>query len=184
MTANQIAYWGLVENQRANRVREATNWFSAYETQRHDVVGEQLGYGNLTETTRHNKAGEDLTNRSILATIRGQDVSAETARRGQDLTYEATTRGQDLNYNATTRGQSLTYNAAIRGQDLNREISYDKMLSDYKLGSYTAQVRANTEELGQLRAQQTAQARMSTDLVIAGTNNAMSVAKSIFGGIF
>jgi hypothetical protein len=114
-----------------------------------------------------------LTNKSILATIRGQDVSAETARRGQDLVYAATTRGQTLNYNAT-----------VRGQDINREIAYDRMLTDYKLGKYTADLRADVDRLGQLRQLEAAYLKSETDLIVARTRAGTDLIKTIFGGVF
>lgn len=172
MTANQIAYWNLQETSRANRVKEATNWFSASETQRHNVATEDLGKATLKETSRHNVASEGLTNKSILATIRGQDVAAKTARRGQDLVYDA-----------TTRGQTLTYNAAVRGQDITRSTAYDKMLTDYRLGKYQADIKSKTDRLGQIRGLQAAYAKSVTDLIIAGNRNSVDLIKSIFGGL-
>lgn len=173
MTANQIAYWNLQETNRANRVREATNWFGATETQRHNVATENLGSATLRETSRHNVASEGLTNRSILATIRGQDVAATTARRGQDLVYDS-----------TTRGQTLSYNAAIRGQDITRETAYDKMLTQYRLGKYQTDVKSKTDQLGQIRQQESAYAKMATDLTIAANKDSVSLTKLIFGGLF
>lgn len=172
MTANQIAYWTLVETSRANRVREATNWFSAIETQRHNVATEELGLATLKETSRHNLASESLTNKSILATIRGQDLAAETTRRGQDLVYLA-----------TTRGQTLTYNAAIRGQDITRETAYDKMLTDYRLGKYQADLKSKTDQLGQVRQLEAAYVKSKTDLQVAKIRFSSDLIKAIFGGV-
>lgn len=172
MTANQIAYWTLQETGRANRVREATNWFSALETRRHNVATEDLGSATLKETSRHNLASENLTSKSILATIRGQDLVAETTRRGQDLVYAA-----------TTRGQTLTYNAAIRGQDITRDTAYDKMLTDYRLGTYQADLKSKTDQLGQIRQLEAAYLKSDTDLQVAKIRSMDNLIKSIFGGL-
>ncbi|MDJ2444567.1 DNA transfer protein, partial [Salmonella enterica] len=44
--------------------------------------------GRLAETIRSNKAGEGLQARGQNITMRGQDMSASTARRGQDLAMQ------------------------------------------------------------------------------------------------
>lgn len=49
------------------------------------MVGREIDRGRLAETIRSNKAGEGLQARGQNITMRGQDMSASTARRGQDL---------------------------------------------------------------------------------------------------
>lgn len=49
------------------------------------IVGQALNRDKLNETIRSNKAGEGLQARGQNITMRGQDMSAATARRGQDL---------------------------------------------------------------------------------------------------
>ncbi|EDG4195522.1 DNA transfer protein [Salmonella enterica] len=49
------------------------------------MVGREIDRGRLAETIRSNKAGEGLQARGQNITMRGQDMSAATARRGQDL---------------------------------------------------------------------------------------------------
>ncbi|TBM04345.1 DNA transfer protein [Hafnia paralvei] len=49
------------------------------------VAGRDIDRGRLAETVRSNKAGEGLQARGQDITMRGQDISASTARRGQDL---------------------------------------------------------------------------------------------------
>ncbi|EDY7820000.1 DNA transfer protein, partial [Salmonella enterica] len=52
------------------------------------MVGRQLEKGRLDESIRSNKAGEGLQARGQNITMRGQDMSASTARRGQDLAMQ------------------------------------------------------------------------------------------------
>lgn len=54
MTNNQIAYWQLLETQRANRTREQ-------ETNRSNVAQEGLRRQEIAETGRHNYATEQLS---------------------------------------------------------------------------------------------------------------------------
>lgn len=49
------------------------------------IVGQALNRDKLNETVRSNKAGEGLQARGQDITMRGQDISASTARRGQDM---------------------------------------------------------------------------------------------------
>lgn len=49
------------------------------------VAGRDIDRGRLDETVRSNKAGEGLQARGQDITMRGQDISASTARRGQDM---------------------------------------------------------------------------------------------------
>lgn len=49
------------------------------------MAGRDIDRGRLAETVRSNKAGEGLQARGQDITMRGQDISASTARRGQDL---------------------------------------------------------------------------------------------------
>ncbi|EBV0770649.1 DNA transfer protein [Salmonella enterica subsp. enterica serovar Montevideo] len=52
------------------------------------MVGREIDRGRLAETIRSNKAGEGLQARGQNITMRGQDISASTARRGQDLAMQ------------------------------------------------------------------------------------------------
>lgn len=49
------------------------------------LTGREIDRGRLAETVRSNKAGEGLQVRGQNITMRGQDISASTARRGQDM---------------------------------------------------------------------------------------------------
>ncbi|HCD2513525.1 TPA: phage DNA ejection protein [Citrobacter freundii] len=49
------------------------------------LAGREIDRGRLAETVRSNKAGEGLQARGQNITMRGQDISASTARRGQDM---------------------------------------------------------------------------------------------------
>lgn len=55
------------------------------------MVGREIDRGRLAETIRSNKAGEGLQARGQNITMRGQDMSASTARRGQDLAMQRQT---------------------------------------------------------------------------------------------
>ncbi|ECZ6337616.1 DNA transfer protein [Salmonella enterica] len=52
------------------------------------MAGREIDQGRLAETIRSNKAGEGLQARGQNITMRGQDMSASTARRGQDLAMQ------------------------------------------------------------------------------------------------
>ncbi|EDQ6556795.1 DNA transfer protein [Salmonella enterica subsp. enterica] len=52
------------------------------------MAGREIDRGKLAETIRSNKAGEGLQARGQNITMRGQDMSASTARRGQDLAMQ------------------------------------------------------------------------------------------------
>ncbi|EBZ1023726.1 DNA transfer protein [Salmonella enterica subsp. enterica serovar Muenchen] len=52
------------------------------------MAGREIDLGRLAETIRSNKAGEGLQVRGQNITMRGQDMSASTARRGQDLAMQ------------------------------------------------------------------------------------------------
>ncbi|EEG3102422.1 phage DNA ejection protein [Salmonella enterica] len=52
------------------------------------MSGREIDRGKLAETIRSNKAGEGLQARGQNITMRGQDMSASTARRGQDLAMQ------------------------------------------------------------------------------------------------
>ncbi|EJW1525568.1 phage DNA ejection protein [Salmonella enterica] len=52
------------------------------------LTGREIDRGRLAETIRSNKAGEGLQARGQNITMRGQDMSASTARRGQDLAMQ------------------------------------------------------------------------------------------------
>ncbi|MDI8129875.1 DNA transfer protein, partial [Salmonella enterica subsp. enterica serovar Kentucky] len=52
------------------------------------MAGREIDRGRLAETIRSNKAGEGLQARGQNITMRGQDMSAFTARRGQDLAMQ------------------------------------------------------------------------------------------------
>lgn len=82
MTHNQIAYWQLQEDRRANLAREGeayranranerevhrANVAREEETQRHNTATEQFNISSLQETSRHNLAQEQETNRHNVA---------------------------------------------------------------------------------------------------------------------
>ncbi|EDX5080780.1 DNA transfer protein [Salmonella enterica] len=52
------------------------------------MAGREIDRGRLAETIRSNKAGEGLQARGQNIPMRGQDMSASTARRGQDLAMQ------------------------------------------------------------------------------------------------
>lgn len=60
MTANQIAYWTLLESRRSNKAREDLTNSQNVENKRHNIQTENLGRGNLNELVRHNQSTEAL----------------------------------------------------------------------------------------------------------------------------
>lgn len=90
---------------------------------------------------------------SVAATIRGQDIGAETTRRGQDITAATTQRGQDITTGTAANGQAVTQ----RGQDLDyqarlAQIAQSKYDSDlrYQQGMAAA---TNEQQKQQIEAQ-------------------------------
>lgn len=77
----------------------------------------------LNETIRSNQAGEALTARGQNITMRGQDLSASTARRGQDLAMQrASTRGTAGNDERTVQlsdGRTVTVGGKLHGAGAN-----------------------------------------------------------------
>lgn len=75
MTANQIAYWNLVESMRSNRAKEQ-------ETGRHNLASESLGYQTLSETGRSNRAKENISLLDLAERSR-HNVATETVESGK-----------------------------------------------------------------------------------------------------
>ncbi len=77
------------------------------------MAGREIDRGRLAETIRSNQAGEALTARGQNITMRGQDLSASTARRGQDLAMQrASTRriaGNDERTEGRVFAEALPY---------------------------------------------------------------------------
>ncbi|GAB0620728.1 hypothetical protein NB16F75_21220 [Escherichia coli] len=87
------------------------------------MVGREIDRGRLAETIRSNQAGEALTARGQSITMRGQDLSASTARRGQDLAMQrASTRGIAGNDERTVQlsdGRTVTVGGKLHGAGAN-----------------------------------------------------------------
>ncbi|HBE6556588.1 TPA: phage DNA ejection protein [Escherichia coli] len=87
------------------------------------MVGREIDRGRLAETIRSNQAGEALTARGQNITMRGQDLSASTARRGQDLAMQrASTRGIAGNDKRTVQladGRTVTVGGKLHGAGAN-----------------------------------------------------------------
>ncbi|EIS2830686.1 phage DNA ejection protein [Escherichia coli] len=87
------------------------------------IVGREIDRGKLAETIRSNQAGEALTARGQTITMRGQDLSASTARRGQDLAMQrASTRGTAGNNERTVQladGRTVTVGGKLHGAGAN-----------------------------------------------------------------
>ncbi|WP_422718870.1 phage DNA ejection protein [Escherichia fergusonii] len=87
------------------------------------IVGREIDRGKLAETIRSNQAGEALTARGQNITMRGQDLSASTARRGQDLAMQrASTRGIAGNNERTVQladGRTVTVGGKLHGAGAN-----------------------------------------------------------------
>ncbi|EMK9423890.1 phage DNA ejection protein, partial [Escherichia coli] len=87
------------------------------------MAGREIDRGKLAETIRSNQAGEALTARGQNITMRGQDLSASTARRGQDLAMQrASTRGIAGNNERTVQlsdGRTVTVGGKLHGAGAN-----------------------------------------------------------------
>ncbi|HCS7075043.1 TPA: DNA transfer protein [Escherichia coli] len=87
------------------------------------MAGREIDRGKLAETIRSNQAGEALTARGQNITMRGQDLSASTARRGQDLAMQrASTRGTTGNDERTVQlsdGRTVTVGGKLHGAGAN-----------------------------------------------------------------
>ncbi|HDH7531329.1 TPA: phage DNA ejection protein [Escherichia coli] len=87
------------------------------------MAGREIDRGRLAETIRSNQAGEALTARGQNITMRGQDLSASTARRGQDLAMQrASTRGIAGNDERTVQlsdGRTVTVGGKLHGAGAN-----------------------------------------------------------------
>ncbi|HEI2538404.1 DNA transfer protein [Escherichia coli] len=87
------------------------------------MAGREIDRGKLAETIRSNQAGEALTARGQSITMRGQDLSASTARRGQDLAMQrASTRGIAGNDERTVQlsdGRTVTVGGKLHGAGAN-----------------------------------------------------------------
>lgn len=87
------------------------------------MAGREIDRGKLAETIRSNQAGEALTARGQNITMRGQDLSASTARRGQDLAMQrASTRGTAGNNERTVQladGRTVTVGGKLHGAGAN-----------------------------------------------------------------
>ncbi|HAV9305562.1 TPA: DNA transfer protein [Escherichia coli] len=83
------------------------------------MAGREIDRGKLADTIRSNQAGEALTARGQNITMRGQDLSASTARRGQDLAMQrASTRGIAGNDERTVQlsdGRTVTVGGKLHG---------------------------------------------------------------------
>lgn len=87
------------------------------------LTGREIDRGRLAETIRSNQAGEALTARGQNITMRGQDLSASTARRGQDLAMQReSTRGIAGNDERTVQlsdGRTVTVGGKLHGAGAN-----------------------------------------------------------------
>ncbi|WP_114210041.1 phage DNA ejection protein [Escherichia coli] len=87
------------------------------------IVGREIDRGKLAETIRSNQAGEALTARGQNITMRGQDLSASTARRGQDLAMQrASMKGAVGNNERTVQladGRTVTVGGKLHGAGAN-----------------------------------------------------------------
>ncbi|EPM7959566.1 TPA: phage DNA ejection protein [Escherichia coli] len=87
------------------------------------MAGREIDRGKLAETIRSNQAREALTARDQNITMRGQDLSASTARREQDLAMQrASTRGTAGNDERTVQlsdGRTVTVGGKLHGAGAN-----------------------------------------------------------------
>lgn len=152
MTSNQIAYWSLVENSRANQTREnetrRTNlenerikWFSNWESARHNKSNEGISIANLAETARHNQFTENESKR--------HNVQDEFLKRyGIDSSYAANIYGVDMNRRNTLDTIAANKDIAakqIAQQDLNSQRQYLSSIYSTNVRAYTDIWKTNQE---------------------------------------
>lgn len=77
MTSNQIAYWQMQEQKRANRASEANARINADAQAKNALTRE----AELSETTRHNRVGETETQRHNVKTeqLKGTEIAVKGA---------------------------------------------------------------------------------------------------------
>lgn len=75
MTKNQIEYWSLQEQKRANTETARHNVAQEGETNRHNVATEGIDMSKLSETSRHNKATEGIDMGKLNESIRHNQVT-------------------------------------------------------------------------------------------------------------
>lgn len=95
---NTVLQMGVTDPQQAQQFVDTLGMSSLGGKDYFDTIDKQQGRvidrGRLQETVRSNQAGEALQSRGQDIQIRGQNISASTARRGQDMAYQrAQSRG-------------------------------------------------------------------------------------------
>ncbi|HHT3970611.1 TPA: phage DNA ejection protein [Citrobacter freundii] len=85
------------------------------------LTGREIDRGRLAETVRSNKAGEGLQARGQNITMRGQDMSAATARRGQDMASQRTgaAGGQGDRVVQLADGRTVNVGGKLHGSGAN-----------------------------------------------------------------
>jgi hypothetical protein len=130
LTANTIAYGGLLESQRHNLEVERVNLFNARENARHNKENEAIGWFNGQENARHNVEGEKISwfnayekQRSDLANEQiKRDELAELNRTNtvkEAETERADRAREDFNY----QSMLFDWNARIFATKKNNETS-------------------------------------------------------------
>lgn len=74
---------GQQETARANREKEAINWFQSRETARHNQAQEQYNTDYLYEVSRHNQASEELGQSQLSESIRHNSISEQLTSQQQ-----------------------------------------------------------------------------------------------------
>lgn len=85
------------------------------------LTGREIDRGRLAETVRSNKAGEGLQARGQNITMRGQDISASTARRGQDMASQraGSAGGQGDRVVQLADGRTVNVGGKLHGSGAN-----------------------------------------------------------------
>ncbi|MGZ0195611.1 phage DNA ejection protein [Citrobacter freundii] len=85
------------------------------------LTGREIDRGRLAETIRSNKAGEGLQARGQNITMRGQDMSASTARRGQDMASQraGAAGGQGDRVVQLSDGRTVNVGGKLHGSGAN-----------------------------------------------------------------
>lgn len=126
------------ETERANRSKEAINWWSALESQRHNVAGENVQWGSLSETRRHNLIGEQYTALTSQAQAR-QSYSAAEAN-----LYNAETNRLNLGARRSELAESVRHNQVYEAETERHNRHQESIAS----GQLAEQIRSNKAHVG------------------------------------
>lgn len=98
MTANQINYAKLKEEERSNRAKESLTKEANIETQRSNIAKENISKYGTEESVRHNQVMESLERERNTLNYNASIYSSNVSQRSAELNYAANTYASQLNY--------------------------------------------------------------------------------------